>query len=232
MLPVNAKILSSKKQALNKCSKRASLNVKQRNKNNNCYQHSIQNFFVSESNKPILVLDLDQTLVFTSGNFFRGAERKISLDGGSFYLKKRPHLDDFLKEAKMHCQLVLFTAAAKSYADIVVSTFEDPENPIFTKKFYRESCTIIDDNYIKDLAKISPDLSRILLIDDCKISYRLQPDNGIEVPAFDNNTENDDCLSALLPYIKQLPKLKDVREASKQLPKLINFNSTESHNHQ
>ncbi len=56
--------------------------------------------------KRYLILDLDETLVFTSKNKIN--KDSIKMDG--FYLNLRPFLDQFLRETFQLFNLILFTA--------------------------------------------------------------------------------------------------------------------------
>ena len=57
-------------------------------------------------------------------------------------LRKRPNLDDFLLEASKMCELVLFTSAAKTYAEECVSVL-DPERSLFSDVLSRQHCVLM-----------------------------------------------------------------------------------------
>lgn len=63
-----------------------------------------------EQNKLTLVLDLDETLIH-----FESAEKKFKL---------RPGCLNFLKEMSSLFEIVIFTAAAKDYADFILNIIE------------------------------------------------------------------------------------------------------------
>lgn len=165
------------------------------------------------TSKPILVLDLDETLVHCSDTFTYGVEYTVKLGNIMIYVKQRPYLVEFLQEARSCCELVLFTASEQCYADKIISLFDDPKESFFSKRFYRDSCTVIQDKYFKDLTKITTNIRNILIIDDSEVSFSLQPRNGIKISSY--RSGDDSCLRDLLPLIKLLPNLKDVRDAQK-----------------
>ena len=67
----------------------------------------------------------------------------------------------------------------------------DPEKNIFKKRFYRDSCIDTKNGiYIKDLRVIGRNLKNLVLVDNCAYSYCLQPNNGIPIIPFTNNTKD------------------------------------------
>ena len=67
--------------------------------------------------------------------------------------------------------LVIFTASIPEYADPVIDWL-DGGRGLFAKKFYRESCHLQPNgSYIKDLALVEADLTRVCFMDNSPISY-------------------------------------------------------------
>lgn len=75
--------------------------------------------------KLVLVLDLDETLIFY--------EKK------NHKLYERPHLQSFLEKASKMWKLVIFTASTKAYADRLIDSLD--RNKLISKRYYRDSCT-------------------------------------------------------------------------------------------
>merc|ERR1719261_47184 len=109
------------------------------------------------SNKKItLVLDLDETLVHCGFEYLPDADICLDIDyfGQSYtvYGKRRPYLKRFLKEAAEYFELVCFTASQRTYAERIIKLI-DPEGKI-SHCLFRDACTNICGNYLKDLSII------------------------------------------------------------------------------
>ena len=184
--------------------------------------------------KLCVVLDLDETLVhsiFHNGQdtLYRQAENRKLARGGrvpSFNLKladgdavtvnKRPKLAEFLKamETEFHAQV--FTAALSCYAEPVLNRL-DPKRTIFKRRLYREGCTPTGTGaFAKDLNLHFKDLSRVVLVDNNPVSLMRQPDNGLLVPSFFDDPQ-DDVLPTVLDFLRQLSKEKDIRPVIRKM---------------
>ncbi|KAG9317522.1 NLI interacting factor-like phosphatase [Chiua virens] len=138
-----------------------------------------------------LVLDLDETLIhstskpisLSSGGFGllgfgrrnKGHTVEVVLGGGStlYHVYKRPFVDYFLRKVSAWYTLVVFTASMQEYADPVIDWL-DAGRGILARRFFRESCTLLPNgSYTKDLSIIEQDLSRVCLVDNSPISYRI-----------------------------------------------------------
>jgi CTD nuclear envelope phosphatase 1 len=67
-------------------------------------------------------------------------------------------------------KLVIFTASVQEYADPVIDWLE-LERPYFEGRYYRQHCTMRNGAYIKDLAQVEPDLSKVIILDNSPLSY-------------------------------------------------------------
>lgn len=132
----------------------------------------------SSLTKPILVMDLDQTMIYS-----------VPERDGRFTVHFRPHLLWFLERASyLFSEVVLFTAATKSYADAIVDHIlamlppSDSNANLFVKRFYRPSCTVSPrGGVVKDLTLVSLDMSKVILVDDTPSTFSLQPRNGVRI---------------------------------------------------
>ena len=56
-----------------------------------------------------------------------------------YYVYERTGLREFLQEVATLFNVWLFTASKKNYADAILKKI-DPDDSIFSKRFYRENC--------------------------------------------------------------------------------------------
>ena len=130
-----------------------------------------------------LVLDLDETLV----HFFE--------DNFEAYVKVRMGAENFITVLSQYCEIVIFTASTKYYADIVIDGL-DCKN-LIDYKLYREHTYDYNGINVKDLSKLGRDLKKIIIIDNIEENYIFQPNNGLNIIDFDGD-ENDNELQYLL----------------------------------
>ena len=154
---------------------------------------------INQKYKYTLVLDMDETLIhyfFTNVN-------------GMLFV--RPHCFEFLNELNDLYEIVTFTAGTKDYADNILNMI-DIDNRIIKYRLYRQHCTILGCSLYKDLSKIGRDLSKVIIIDNLKENFKLQPNNGIFIKTWTNDI-NDVQLKDLLVILKDIVSLKvnDVR---------------------
>lgn len=118
------------------------------------------------------MLDLDETLVH-----FVTAEKKFKLRPGCLW---------FLKEMSRYFELIVFTAAAKDYADFILDVIErraalvhmpneqqkaNNGEKLFTHRLYRPQCQLDDGVYVKDLSRLGRSLSKILIVDNIRDNF-------------------------------------------------------------
>ncbi|KIJ20190.1 hypothetical protein PAXINDRAFT_166308 [Paxillus involutus ATCC 200175] len=175
-----------------------------------------------------LVLDLDETLIhsttkpisFSSGGLGllgfgrrnKGHTVEVFLGGRStlYHVYKRPFVDYFLRKVSGWYTLVVFTASMQEYADPVIDWL-DAGRGILARRFFRESCTLLPNgSYTKDLSVIEQDLSRVCLVDNSPISYRVNQGNGIPIEGWTHDL-HDEALLDLLPILDSLRFTSDVR---------------------
>ena len=158
--------------------------------------------FLPEINKKYkytLVLDMDETLIHY---FFTNMS-------GMFFV--RPHCLEFLNELNDMYEIVTFTAGTKEYADHILNIL-DYNNCIIKYRLYRNHMTITGLNYYKDLSRLGRDLSKVIIIDNFKENFKMQPNNGIFIKTWTNDI-NDIQFKDILKILKDIISLdvKDVR---------------------
>lgn len=118
-------------------------------------------------------------------------------------------MDWFLKEASKKYELILFTAAEEEYAKKIIFHI-DPNGKFFKFKFFRNDCTLIQNNIFKDLSRLGRNLARTLIVDDSPEVFSLLPANGLQIKRWKGDFE-DKNLSILLPFLEKLNQSPDVR---------------------
>lgn len=68
----------------------------------------------------------------------------------------------------------------QEYADPVIDWLE-VERKYFTGRYYRQHCTLRNGAYIKDLAQVEPDLSKVMILDNSPLSYVFHPGENLLV---------------------------------------------------
>jgi Dullard-like phosphatase family protein len=174
-----------------------------------------------------LVLDLDETLIHTTTSLRQDAYNsgkkmacpdlllELSVAQGylPLYVFMRPYLHTFLREVSKWYEVVLFTASEQRYAESVTSRIDTMG--VITRMFFRDSCTPIGPPerpfYVKDLTRVRPDLSKVILVDNSPVAYRQQPDNALPCTTWEGDP-NDTELLSLLPILSALQaSVSDVR---------------------
>ncbi|KAI5176588.1 CTD small phosphatase-like protein 2, partial [Pancytospora epiphaga] len=169
-------------------------------------------------NLPTLVLDLDNTLIyssysedissrFTSVNF---THENITF---TVKIKERPFLPEFLLTLSKHYEIIVFSAGVSSYCRAVVEAID--KNGVITHVLDRRHCTPLDSDtsypvYTKSLDMLGRDLSRTIIVDDIENSYIYNYINGQIIPSYGGG-DLDDSLLQLKDYLLKCLELTDFR---------------------
>ncbi|KAJ6230282.1 nuclear lim interactor-interacting factor-related [Anaeramoeba flamelloides] len=184
----------------------------------------------SDEGKMTLCLDLDQTLIYGSFTPFRQMDFQSHVIGDpnkTIYVKKRPHLDDFLRKCSKLFEVVIYTASDPRYADAIINKL-DPDNELISHRLYRQCCWPLSSVcYLKDLSILNRDITKVILVDDSPISFFLNPENGVEASPFIDDPlkliqNKDSELLRILKIVQTIEKSKNVFE-SFYGPKPSNF---------
>lgn len=160
-----------------------------------------------------LVLDLDETLVhctvepiqdadMTFPVLFNGIEYKV-------HVRIRPFLMDFLEAVSQRFEVVVFTASQEVYANELLDRI-DPDKKYIKHRMFRESCLLVEGNYLKDLNVLGRDLKQAVLVDNSPHAFGYQVDNGIPIESWFDDP-NDTELLKLEQFCSTLHGVKDVR---------------------
>jgi len=164
--------------------------------------------------KNTLVLDLDETLVHSNLEEEEGTPDftfpvQFNNETHAVNVRIRPHLEEFMKRVSRKFEVVIFTASQKVYADKLLDRL-DPDHVYFSHRLFRDSCVLVEGNYLKDLSVLGRDLSRTLIIDNSPQAFGFQVENGVPIESwYDDPT--DDHLLRLLPVLDVLSEVNDVK---------------------
>ncbi|SNX85764.1 related to nuclear envelope protein NEM1 [Melanopsichium pennsylvanicum] len=136
---------------------------------------------------------------------------EVVLDGRSvlYHVYKRPWTDYFLRKVASWYTVVVFTASVQEYADPVIDWL-DQGRGLISARLFRESCSFKSGSYVKNLAVVDEDLSKVCLVDNSPASYKLNRANGIPIEGWTSDP-NDEALLDLLPILDSLRFASDVR---------------------
>mmetsp|Transcript_1931 Transcript_1931/g.2613 ORF Transcript_1931/g.2613 Transcript_1931/m.2613 type:complete len:672 (+) Transcript_1931:522-2537(+) len=160
-----------------------------------------------------LVLDLDETLVhctvepipdadMTFPVFFNGIQYRV-------HVRTRPYLKEFLEAVRGRFEVTVFTASQEVYASELLDRI-DPDGKYIKHRMFRESCLLVEGNYLKDLNVLGRDLSQSVLVDNSPHAFGYQVDNGIPIESWFDDP-NDTELLKLEQFLNTLHGVKDVR---------------------
>ena len=171
-------------------------------------------------NKILLVLDLDETLIYSTESKLAGLEDFIV---DKYFVYKRPGLDKFLDFISPIYDVAIWTSSSEDYAQEVVNKIF-PQNYPLKFIYGRTKCTLTflwDQNeyvYAKNLSKLkkkSYSIEKILIIDDSPEKLRRNYGNHLRVNPFVGS--NDDIeLFQLIKYLKKIKLCENVRAIEKR----------------
>lgn len=143
-----------------------------------------------------IVLDLDETLINSSSTQTKEDSFTILVGGQTYYVSKRPYLNEFLTFAFRNFESVsIWTAATLEYAYRIVRNILSPEQykALAFLKTRQHLGTKGDGTYYKPLNSIFTDPKAIamgitskntIMIDDRKDVLHANPGNGVIIPPY------------------------------------------------
>jgi len=183
------------------------------------------------SGKPIVILDLDQTLISAeeSDEFMKSANRlkadkyksfEMEENGESFFhVFERPGLQEFLDYLFREFTVCVWTAASKDYALFIIEKFILASKPerVLDFIFFSYHCDLSSKcsktKRTKDLSMLEEFYNiegykkgRMMIIDDYDDVYKSQPGECIAIYPFEFNndgSENDKVLVDMIPKLKK-----------------------------
>ncbi|KAJ8408332.1 hypothetical protein AAFF_G00257460 [Aldrovandia affinis] len=165
-----------------------------------------------------LVLDLDETLVFSSLNMIENAEYTFHTyfqnHEYKVFVVLRPHVKEFLQSMSKIFEMFVYTSAKKEYAEKILETL-DPQKKLFRHRLYQEDCACVRGHYVKDLDVLERDLARTVVLDNAPHAFPYHLMNMIPIKSWAGDREDKE-LQRLIPYLEKLSETEDFRQVLKR----------------
>lgn len=174
---------------------------------------------MSDVNPKLLVLDLDETLVFAAETEL---DRPADLIVAGYHVYKRPHLDEFLAYAFARFRVGVWTSSGRLYAEPLVAELMAGRPVEFVWSSMR--CSIARDwntgghttqKRLAKLKKLGFKLSEMIGVDDTPSKYARNYGNLVQVREWSGELEDDELVS-LMRYLAVLGDVVNVRSVEKR----------------
>lgn len=173
--------------------------------------------------RPLLILDLDETLVHTVETPLAGLTPDFVLGELTVYL--RPHVVQFLQRMQAVYDLAIWSAGGSGYVEPTVAFLFDHAGlrpPVFvwssrrcSRRFDHETHEVY---YIKDLKKVRKkgfDANRMLIVDDLERNATRNYGSAVYLRPFEG-AQDDDELVHLAAYLETLSTHPNFRTVEKR----------------
>ncbi|TVY60786.1 Mitochondrial import inner membrane translocase subunit TIM50, partial [Lachnellula suecica] len=131
-------------------------------------------------------------------------------------LAKRPGVDYFVRYLSQYYELVIFTSQPFAMGEPVIRKL-DPFHIIQWPLFREATLYKPDENeYVKDLAYLNRDLSKVIIMDTKAAHVQNQPENAIVLKPWEGNADDKELIS-FIPFLEYIHTMayQDVRKALK-----------------
>lgn len=169
--------------------------------------------------KPLLILDLDETLVFATK---QGLPTPHDFKCFDYLIYQRPFVESFISGCAEYFDLAVWTSSTEDYARcIVAELFADLHLEFL---WARERCTrrfdleLQEQYWVKNLKKVKSagfKLERVLMVDDTPRKLERNYGNIVRVSEFTGDL-SDRELVILLEYLVGMSHEKDFRKIEKR----------------
>lgn len=168
-----------------------------------------------DTNKKVLILDMDETLIHSSNfpphpkvSYFVLSDK--NMPESSFFVYKRPGLDNFLKFVQENFEVFIFTYGQKEYADPII----DKIFPSLDKdhRLYRDLCETSSGLVKKNLEMFKTSEKNIILVDDNEAEINFNPSNTIKIKRWKGIPDDTELIDWLPKVLRKCKDSEDVRE--------------------
>lgn len=169
--------------------------------------------------RPLLILDLDETLILGSA---APLERPADFRCGEFHVYERPGVGAFLRACAAAWDLAFWTSSTADYAACVVAALAGDLPVAFT--WARDRCIRRFDHelqepyWVKDLKKVKRrgwSLARVLVVDDTARKLERNYGNLVLVKEYAGDPADGE-LPLLARYLADLAAAPDLRRIEKR----------------
>lgn len=170
--------------------------------------------------RPLLILDLDETVV--------SATHEEPRDGYDFrvfryFVKKRPHLDVFLRTVRQWYDLAVWSSSGEQYAAEVVRQALGGAagmrfvwaRPRCTARFDQETRELYYSKNLKKVKRRGFDLSRVVILDDSPEKVRQNYGNHLPLRPFEGQPDDRELLD-VLSFLENMKDHEDFRKIEKR----------------
>ncbi len=180
--------------------------------------------------KQLLILDLDNTLIYADLKPMSNYDFKFTCKGDQIWVKKRPQLNYFLNNVATNFDLAIWSASCKEYVnEIIKHIFKDiklvfvyTEKQTITKFTFDDFENTMRQYTTKDLKKIWSskkkfkmyNKSNTLILDDIPENFRNNRGNGINITGYYGNV-NDTELNRIYKMLEKIKITDNVRIVNK-----------------
>lgn len=170
--------------------------------------------------KPLLILDLDETLIFATS---KPLPIQCDFTVGPYHVYKRPFVDHFLSTVQLVFDLAIWSSASADYVSAIVgSTIPTDIRLAFqwsqSRCIQRYRPELQETYWVKDLKKVQRlgyDLRRVLVVDDSPEKVERNYGNAIYVKPFEGGS-TDQELQRLGTYLIGLANRPNFRTVEKR----------------
>jgi TFIIF-interacting CTD phosphatase-like protein len=170
---------------------------------------------------PLLILDIDETLIYATEAPLAGSEPDFHV--GPFSVYRRPHLGTFLEAVAAMFELGIWSSASENYvAGITALLFPDPSALRFvwsssrcTRRYHPELQEAFYAKNLQKVRRLGYPLERVLMIDDSPEKLSQNFGNHIRINPFMGEPADTE-LRDLLPFLSWLRDSENVRKVEKR----------------
>lgn len=138
----------------------------------------------------------------------------------------RPGVYQFLSQLSTFAEVVIFTAGDPEYASPLVACLDPGEKNVAASLFRESTVKTVFHDHVKDLSRLGRDPRYTVLVDNNPFSFLFQPDNGVLCEPFYGDPTDQHLHQVLLPLLKILACVNDVRPILRRRYNLAGWCST------
>ncbi len=175
---------------------------------------------MNETEKILLILDLDETLIHAT-------ETKLAIQHDykymDYYIYKRPHVIEFLIEMNSFFKLAIWSSADDTYVNDIVELIK-PSEINFEFIWARSRCTTkrdylldryVQEKRLKKIKKQGFQLEKSLIVDDSPEKTRDNFGNAIYILPYEGNIKDTELIT-LSNFLTSIKDSENVRRIEKR----------------